>query len=115
MKPFQHFTACLFALVVLAGCASTKVSDRQQLVSERLPRPDQILVYDFVAAPADVPAESALAGHSTVQPKPQTAEHIATGRRVGAEIATQLVQEIRTMGLPASALRLRPSRGSTTS
>jgi hypothetical protein len=101
MKPFQHITACLFALVVAAGCASTKVTDRQQLVTERLPRPDHILVYDFVATPTDVPAESALANHSTVQRTPQTAEHIATGRRVGGEIAARLVQEIRSMGLPA--------------
>ena len=70
-------------------------------MTERLPRPDHILVYDFVAAPTNVPAESALADHSTVQPTPQTAEHIATGRRVGAEIAARLVEEIRSMGLPA--------------
>ena len=101
MKPFQHFTACLFALVVAAGCASTRVTDRQPLVTERLPRPDHILVYDFVATPTDVPADSALADHSSVQRTPQTAEHIATGRRVGGEIASQLVQEIRSMGLPA--------------
>jgi Domain of unknown function (DUF4410) len=101
MKRFQHITAWLFALVVAAGCASTTVSDRQQLVTERLPRPDHILVYDFVATPTDVPAESALANHSTVQRTPQTAEHIATGRRVGGEIAARLVQEIRSMGLPA--------------
>jgi hypothetical protein len=101
MKPFQHITAWLFALVVAAGCASTKVTDRQQLVKERLPRPDHILVYDFVATSADVPAESALSDHSTVQRTPQTAEHIATGRRVGAEIAARLVEEIRIMGLPA--------------
>ena len=101
MKPFQHITACLFALVVIAGCASTKVSDRQPLVTERLPRPNRIWVYDFVATPTDVPAESALADNANVQRTPQTAEQIATGRRVGAEIATQLVEEIRSMGLPA--------------
>ena len=101
MKPFQHISACLFALVVLAGCASTKVTDRQPLVTERLPRPDHILVYDFVATPNDVPTQSALADHASVQRTPQTAEQIATGRRVGAEIATQLVEEIRSMGLPA--------------
>lgn len=101
MKTFQHITACLFALVVAAGCASTTVTDRQPLVTERLPRPDHILVYDFVATPTDVPAESALANHSSVQRTPQTTEHIATGRRVGGEIAAQLVQEIRSMGLPA--------------
>ncbi len=102
MKPFQHITACLFALVVAGGCASTQVTDRQQLVTERLPRPDHILVYDFVATPADVPAQSALADHASVQRTPQTAEQIATGRRVGAEIAAQLVEEIRSMGLPAA-------------
>jgi hypothetical protein len=101
MKPFQQITACLFALVVAAGCASTTVTDRQQLVTGRIPRPDHILVYDFVATPADVPAESALANDSSVQPTPQTAEQIATGRRVGAEIAARLVEEIRSMGLPA--------------
>jgi hypothetical protein len=101
MKAFQHITACLFALVVAAGCASTTVSDRKPVVTERLPRPDHILVYDFVATPTDVPAESALTDNSTLQRTPQTAEQIATGRRVGAEIATQLVEEIRSMGLPA--------------
>jgi len=59
-------------------------------VKERLPRPDHILVYDFVATPNDVPAQSALANHASVQRTPQTDEQIATGRRVSAEIATQL-------------------------
>jgi hypothetical protein len=101
MKLFQHSTVCLLALLVLAGCASTTVTDRQPVVTERLPRPDHILVYDFIASPNDVPAQSALADHPNVQRTPQTAEQIATGRRVGAEIATHLVQEIRSMGLPA--------------
>jgi hypothetical protein len=34
----------LFALVVVAACASTKVTKRQQLVTGPLPRPDHILV-----------------------------------------------------------------------
>ena len=101
MKEFRHITAWFFALLVAAGCASTTVTDRQPVVTERLSRPDHILVYDFVATPNDVPAQSALADHASVQPTPQTAEQIATGRRVGAEIATHLVEEIRSMGLPA--------------
>ena len=36
-------------------------------------------------------------GHSA----PQTAEQIATGRKVGAEIATQLVEQINAMGMSA--------------
>lgn len=92
----------LFIVVVVAGCASTKVTERQILEPERkIPRPDHILVYDFVATPADVPADSALADRSAVHQTPQTAEQLAMGRQVGAEIAAKLVEEIRSMGLPA--------------
>jgi hypothetical protein len=87
--------------MVVAGCASTTVTDRQPVATERLPRPNQILVYDFVATPDDVPAESVLANNASVQRTPQTAEQIATGRQVGAEIVTRLVEEIRGMGLSA--------------
>jgi hypothetical protein len=58
-------------------------------------------VYDFVATPGDVPAESGFSGRHAAHREPQTADQIATGRRVGAEIATHLVDEIRAMGLPA--------------
>ena len=43
--------ACLLLVAVTGGCASTKVSDRQQLVTGQLPRPSIILVYDFAAPP----------------------------------------------------------------
>jgi hypothetical protein len=91
---------CLFALVVAAGCAATKVTNRQQLVTGQLPRPNQIWVYDFAATAADVPADSPLAGQAAATS--QTAEQIATGRQLGAEIASQLVQQIQSMGLPAA-------------
>ncbi len=93
--------SCLFAMVVAAGCASTKVSDRQILVTEKIPRPGHIWVYDFAATPAEVPADSALAGQHAEHATSQTAEQIATGRKVGAEIAAELVEEIRGMGMPA--------------
>ena len=101
MKSYSRIVTCLFALVVIAGCASTEVSNRKTLVDEKLPRPDRIWVYDFVATPADVPADSALAGQHSDHPTPQTAEQIAVGRQVGEQIAVQLVDEIRGMGLPA--------------
>ena len=101
MKSRSRFVLCLFALVVAAGCASTKVTNRQQLVNERIPRPDRILVYDFVATPTDVPADSSLTGQYSADATSQTAEQIATGRQLGAQIAAQLVEQIRGMGLPA--------------
>lgn len=99
MKSHSRLVSCLFALVVVAGCATTKVTSRQQLVTQEIPRPGHIWVYDFAATPADVPANSALAGQAAATS--QTAEQLATGRQLGAEIAAQLVQQIQSMGLPA--------------
>jgi len=100
-RKIATIVTCLFAMVVAAGCASTKITSRDELVTGKLPRPAHIWVYDFVATPADVPTDSALAGQYSEHSTPQTAEQIATGRKVGAEIAAKLVEEIRAMGLPA--------------
>jgi hypothetical protein len=70
-------------------------------VTGKLPRPANIWVYDFAATPADVPAESALAGQHSKHNPPQTTKEIAMGRELGAEIETQLVKQIRAMGMPA--------------
>jgi hypothetical protein len=91
--------ACLGLALFLTGCAATHISDRQQLVTEQLPRPAHIWVYDFAATPADVPSDSSLA--STAPAAAQTAEQIALGRQLGIAIAAQLVEEINGLGLPA--------------
>lgn len=98
-RKLAMLVSCLFAMVGVAGCASTEHSNRQ-IVNERIPRPGHIWVYDFAATPAEVPAGSALAGQHSEHPTPQTPEQIEAGRRVGAEIAIALVEEIRGMGLP---------------
>jgi hypothetical protein len=100
MKFVGRLVSFLVAVVVVGACASTKVSERKILVTEKVPRPDHILIYDFAATPADVPANSPLAAAATAQ-TPQTPEQIETGRRVGAEIATRLAERVRRMGLPA--------------
>jgi len=102
MTSRSRLVPCLLSLVLLAGCASTKVAQRQVLVTEKIPRPGNIWVYDFAATPADVPAESGLAGQVADPATPQTAEQIAEGRKVGAELAKQLVQQIQAMGMPAA-------------
>src|SRR5262249_988199 len=61
-RSIPHPFASLLLCAAVAGCASTKVSDRQILVTERLPRPDRILVYDFAAPPADIPPDAGIAG-----------------------------------------------------
>jgi len=101
MQLFTRFGFCLLALVVAAGCASTEVRNRQEYTGGKMPRPHHIWVYDFAATPAEVPAGSALTGHHVEHATPQTAEQIAAGHQAGAEIATQLVEEIQGMGLLA--------------
>jgi len=54
-------------------------------------------VYDFIATPADAPADSDVAAQGTTQ----TAEQIDMGRQLGAQIARELVADIEGMGLPA--------------
>ena len=101
MQFFTRIGFCLLALAVAAGCASTEVRDRQEYTGGKAPRPHHIWVYDFAATPAEVPAGSVLAGQHDEHATPQTAEQIATGRKMGEAIATQLVEEIFNMGLLA--------------
>jgi hypothetical protein len=91
----------LFVMLLAAGCASTKVTNQEHIMIGLLPKPTHIWVYDFVATASDVPSDSALAGDSNVDTTPQTEEEIAEGRQLGTEIATQLAEQIRAMGLPA--------------
>jgi hypothetical protein len=89
----------MFVVLILAGCASSKVTAYQPYEG-RIERPDRIIVYDFAATPADLPAEVAIAGEGLPSP-PQTADQLGLGRKLGAEIAGDLVAELQSMGLPA--------------
>jgi hypothetical protein len=92
--------ALLLAVMVVAGCASTDVTERQRYQGSQLARPDRIIVHDFTADPAEVPPESAFAAQMAGAPTP-TAQQIELGRELGAQVATDLVAELHEMGLPA--------------
>jgi hypothetical protein len=85
---------------MVAGCASTAVTERQRYEGEKLARPDRIIVHDFTANPAEVPPESAFATELAGAPAP-TPEQLEVGRRLGAQVARELVAELRRIGLPA--------------
>ena len=91
----------ILALIGLTGCASTKMTDRDELVTGPIPRPGTIWVYDFAASADDVPANSALAGED-LDTTPQTPEQLALGRKLGYQIAAELVVEINAMGMQAA-------------
>ncbi|MEN8753643.1 MAG: DUF4410 domain-containing protein [Desulfobacterales bacterium] len=99
----------LLALLLIAGCATTKIDSRDELMTGQIPRPNTIWVHDFAATPGDVPDESALAGKHSEHSPPQTAKEIATGRQLGDEIASQLIEQINGMGLSAE----RATKGTT--
>ena len=92
----------LVLLVALAGCASTKVTERQTEMQpgEMLARPHHIVVHDFTAKPDEVPSDSAIAAQVASMPPP-SAKEIELGQKLGAEVAKDLVEEIEKMGLPA--------------
>jgi len=61
----------------------------------------ELSVYNFAATPADIPAGSTVAHQYAAQSTPPTAEEIEVGRKLGAQVAQELVAELRSMGLPA--------------
>jgi hypothetical protein len=90
----------LSALLIVWGCAATEVTERQRYQGEKLARPDRIIVHDFTGNPADVPPESPFAAQlaGTIPP---TSEQREVGRKLGAQIAKELVADLQAMGLPA--------------
>ena len=93
--------AFFFAFAAVSGCASTKVTGQTPMVNQTITRPNQIWVYDFVAASGDVPADSSIRSEVSAPSTPPTAEEVETGRQLGALIAKELVADIQAMGLSA--------------
>jgi hypothetical protein len=101
MKFYSSLTLYLLALVVAAGCASTQVTQQTPMVSQGLARPNRIWVYNFVADPADMPADASIKGAVTAPSTPSSPQQLEEGRRLGALIAQDLVGDINQMGLTA--------------
>ncbi len=112
MKIFMPAFSAILLAIVIAGCATTDVSSRHPYRGPQLARPEMIHVHDFAASVEDLP-RWALAEPYAVAGGSQTAEDLATGRRLGAEVAKELVARIRAMGLPTerAADRMSPKIG----
>jgi hypothetical protein len=101
MKSLARFALYLIALALVAGCASTNVTQQTPISNAGLPRPNQIWVYNFVANPADMPPNASIGGQVSAPSAPPTAAEIDEGRQLGALIASNLVADIQAMGLSA--------------
>jgi len=99
MKFLQH-TVWLVVLIVLAGCASTEVTDAQRYEGPKLAKPGRIMVDDFAVTADEVRSDSALASRSDGA-TPQSEEEIEAGRKLAEEVAKRLVEDLQGMGLPA--------------
>ena len=100
MTSLSRLVVLFLIPISLAGCASTNVTGSQSSFEGKIARPDRIIVHDFAATAADIPAWSAARQYGEPS-TPQSAEAIETGRKLGAEVANRLVIEIREMGLRA--------------
>jgi hypothetical protein len=99
MTPFSRVGSCVLAVLLVAGCASTKVTERETYQG-KLARPDRIIVHDFTADPAEVPPDSPTAAKLATAGTP-TPQQLELSRKLGAEVAKQLVADLQAMGLPA--------------
>ncbi len=101
MKSSRYTLALLFALAVLAGCASTKVTEETPMQQPGLARPKTIYVYDFAADQADIAPDSSLLSKLSLRGTPPSQDSVSAGRQFGAAIAQELVADINAMGLNA--------------
>lgn len=109
MKNATKFIACALALPLIAGCASTDVSDRQSAAaSEAIAKPARVIVYDFASTPAALPPDSAIAGLHQERTTPQTPEEVELGRRLGTLVAARLIEELNEEGIAATAAATGP-------
>jgi hypothetical protein len=107
MRALYRAATWLLALVVLVGCASSKVTEHKPYQG-KLTKPDRIIVYDFAATPSDLPAGVSISGPGFGSAQP-TAEQLVLGRKLGAEVAKDLATELRNLGLPATLAAGQPA------
>ncbi len=92
----------LVGLLVLIGCASSEITQREDVpAQDQIARPARRIVYDVAATPADIPATAAITGYYDEWDTPQTQEEVELGRKLGALAAQQLTARILDMGLTA--------------
>jgi hypothetical protein len=103
MRHRNLWPALLLTVVVIAGCAPTDVrSTRGASADQPLPRPDRIVVYDFVIAPGDVRLNSGPGARvrRMLGSEPASAEQTKVGAQVAKVFSEELVKAIAELGIP---------------
>ena len=105
------------ALTGMAGCARVSTQGGQTS-TERLPRPQLILVHDYQVSPDEVQLDSALRSRlqRAVKGTPEAEDQLRVEQQVSRALTTTLVAEIRKLGIQAEpAAMASPGAGPTLS
>ncbi len=100
--PFRFQCLIALTLVLLAsGCAKTNVRRTNEVAYTGMPRPQQVLIYNFAVSPADIKENSSIFAKMgrSMEGGNQTAEEIQLGREVADALATELTVKIANLGL----------------
>ena len=92
--------------LLLAGCNHASVATTQDYAGAALPRPNLVVVRDFMVTPGEVTLDSGrLAGiRRMLSGQSDSQQQIAAAQGVVAAIGDTLVREIQAMGLPAERI-----------
>jgi hypothetical protein len=107
MKAIKFVAVSLFSGFLVSACSSTQVTG-SHMSNERFARPAHIVVYDMVATAREAALQPGLTAGYAGPSLEQSADDAALGRRLGAQVAAALVEEIQGMGLPAARSATQP-------
>jgi hypothetical protein len=111
MKSMGWIFGALAGALGLASCAPTQVQSTYQR-NAAMPRPEQVLVYDFAVSPIDVQLDRGLSGQVVEAAKgtPRTEQELQLGQKAARALSNELVSRINAMGLPARRVVGAPAR-----
>ena len=98
----RFIEVALLSVAVMAGCARTSVQD-VQMTAPGLPRPQLIVVHDFVTSPSAVSLDRAIGARvlRMAQEQPIASDEEKIAQEVARIVTENLVKSISALGLPA--------------
>lgn len=102
--------AMMLAALVLVGCAKANL-DVTQRADMSLPRPDHLVVHDFVVSSSDVKLDRGISAKAArdLKGRTPTQEELAVGRAVATALSKELTAELNKRGITAYRAGTAPS------
>jgi len=97
-------------LTAMAGCARTSTQDRQ-VMATGLPRPQLIVVHDFIVSPHEVTLDSGMRSRleRLVTDSSGDQERLKAAQSVAHVLTEALVKEVGALGIPTVAAEAAPA------